>query len=234
MTTFAPDARDIDTRQRLLDAAAAVFAEKGYERAGVQEIARRAGLTTGAIYSRFTGKAELLAEAIDGHTHTELDELFAHHRFEGSAADILTTVGSHLVTRPPADDSTGRALLLEAFVAARRDPELAGALRRHLDERAHKLAALVEAAKADGRIDAAFDTDAVVRFCHAVGLGFLLVDAVQLDLPAAEPWEALIARLVGSLAPTAPEPTAPEPVAPDPTDLDLTQTATTHPTPRGE
>ena len=48
------------TRDRLLDAAAAVFAEKGYDGAGVPEIARRAGLTTGAIYSRFTGKAELL------------------------------------------------------------------------------------------------------------------------------------------------------------------------------
>jgi TetR/AcrR family transcriptional regulator, transcriptional repressor of aconitase len=37
------------TRERLLAAAAEVFAEKGYDRAGVQEIAHRAGFTTGAI-----------------------------------------------------------------------------------------------------------------------------------------------------------------------------------------
>jgi AcrR family transcriptional regulator len=193
-------AADVGTRERLLDAAAEVFAEKGYERAGVQEIARRAGLTTGAIYSRFSGKAELLASAIDARTHFELDDLFAQHRFEGSAADVLTAVGAHLVQREP-DDSNGRALLLEAFVAARRDPEVAAALKAHVAERADRLAALVEQAKVDGRIDAAFDTDAVVRFCHAVGLGFLLVEAIDLEMPEAGPWEALIARLVGSLAP---------------------------------
>lgn len=196
------------TRERLLDAAAQVFAEKGYERAGVQEIARRAGLTTGAIYSRFSGKAQLLAEAIDARTDFELDELFAQHRFEGSAADILTTVGAHLVTRPAETDATGRGLLLEAFVAARRDPEVAAALRTHLDERAQRLALLIEQAKAEGRVDPGFDTDSVVRFCHAVGLGFLLVEAVDLDMPAVAPWEALIERLVGALAPAS-APTAP-------------------------
>ena len=53
----APDADDgpveIDeTRAALLAAAAEVFAEKGYEGARVAEIARRAGLTTGAILCR--------------------------------------------------------------------------------------------------------------------------------------------------------------------------------------
>ena len=45
--------RPDDTTARLLTAAAEVFAEKGYDGAGVAEIARRAGLTTGAIYSRY-------------------------------------------------------------------------------------------------------------------------------------------------------------------------------------
>jgi AcrR family transcriptional regulator len=204
---------DVGTRQRLLDAAAEVFAEKGYERAGVQEIARRAGLTTGAIYSRFSGKAQLLAEAIDARSHSELDDLFAQHRFQGSAADILATVGSHLVSRPPDTDSTGRALLLEAFVAARRDPDVAAALNAHVEERASRLAALVEAGKADGQVDPALDTDAVVRFCHAVGLGFLLTEAIDLPVPAVAPWEDLITRLVGALGtgttspPTTPSPT---------------------------
>src|SRR5438132_8164486 len=53
------------TRTRLLEAAVEVFAEDGYEGARVQEIARRAGLTTGAIYAQFRNKAELLQEAIE-------------------------------------------------------------------------------------------------------------------------------------------------------------------------
>ena len=45
-----------ELNEKLLHAAAEVFAENGYEKAGVAEIARRAGVTTGAIYSRYRGK----------------------------------------------------------------------------------------------------------------------------------------------------------------------------------
>ncbi|HTX48214.1 MAG TPA: helix-turn-helix domain-containing protein [Caulobacteraceae bacterium] len=44
---------------RLIDAAAEVVAEKGFQRASLEEIAARAGLTTGAIYSNFEGKDDL-------------------------------------------------------------------------------------------------------------------------------------------------------------------------------
>lgn len=56
----APDT----TRQRLLDAATEVFLEKGYDGTRVAEIAKRAGLTTGAIYGNFDGKADLLTSAL--------------------------------------------------------------------------------------------------------------------------------------------------------------------------
>jgi AcrR family transcriptional regulator len=146
----APAGED-PTRDRLIEAAAAVFAEKGYDGAGVQEIARRA---------------------------------------------VITTVGSHLVTEP---FDEGQALLLEAFVAARRDPEVAALVRGLLEQRAHTFATLVEAAKANGQVAADLDTEAVVRFCHAVGFGFLLFGAIDLAHPPAEPWERLIARLVDAL-----------------------------------
>jgi AcrR family transcriptional regulator len=188
-------------RQKLIDAAAEVFAEKGYEGAGVAEISRRAGYTTGAIYGRFTGKAELLLAAIEARSDSELDRLFNEHRFDGAVTDILTTVGSHLVTN---DDDPESALLLEALVASRRDPEVRLLMQGLFDLRSDGLADLVSEAKATGAIDVGLDTEAVVRFCHALGLGFLLFRAVELDLPAAGPWEDLIARLVGALAPAAP------------------------------
>src|SRR3954466_10887617 len=134
------------TRERLIEAAAAVFAEKGYDRAGVQEIARRAGLTTGAIYGRFTGKAELLHAAIEDHTTDELDELFNSRQFEGQATSILRTVGAHLVT-PTDDDADEGALLLEPAVTARRDDDVRALLSNILEGPAPLLAELVEAAK---------------------------------------------------------------------------------------
>src|SRR4051812_20205887 len=130
------------TRERLIEAAAQVFAEKGYDRAGVQEISRRAGLTTGAIYGRFTGKAELLQAAIESRTDDDLDELFSSHAFDGHATDILKVVGAHLVTPSPDREHDGAegALLLEAFVAARRDGEVRDSIRKVLEERAALLA----------------------------------------------------------------------------------------------
>jgi AcrR family transcriptional regulator len=47
------------TRHRLIDAAEAVFARSGYHGASVEEIARAAGASTGALYSNFTGKEDL-------------------------------------------------------------------------------------------------------------------------------------------------------------------------------
>ena len=185
----------------LLHAAAEVFAERGYEGAGVAEIARRAGVTTGAIYSRFAGKADLLVAAIDASTSDEFDALFADHHFEGRAESILTFAGSHLVDRTP---TSGEPLLLEAFVAARRDPAVATLMRARVEERRERLTEIVEAAKAGGGITSDLDTRALVTFCHAVGFGFLLFEALDMELPDTAPWEQLIGRLIDALNPDHP------------------------------
>lgn len=197
-----------DTVGRLVAAAIEVFAEKGYDGAGVAEIARRAGLSTGAIYSRFSGKAELLAEAIAAAGGGELDRLFAQAVEGASVTDIFAAIGSHLIDSP---DPTDRALLLEAFAAARRDPDVALLLRGALEHRAAALAALIDAGKAEGTIDANLDTAAIVQFAHAVGLGFVLSGTVGADTPDPAAWNELILRVVGSVAPSTatPDPTAP-------------------------
>lgn len=187
---------DDPTRDRLLAAAAGVFAEKGYEGAGVQEIARRAGFTTGAIYGRFEGKAELLLAAMESNSHDEFQHLFAEH--EAGEQAIVGTVGSHLVVD---EFDSGQAMLLEAFVAGRRDPEVAEMLRRLVDERTAALHKHVDEAKAAGEVDAHLDTLAIVRFCQAVALGYLLFGAIDVDRPTPEAWQALIERVVAAAAP---------------------------------
>jgi len=47
------------TRERLLAAARSAFAESGFHGASVEEIASRAGFSTGALYSNFDGKEDL-------------------------------------------------------------------------------------------------------------------------------------------------------------------------------
>lgn len=48
------------TRESLLDAAEQVFLEMGYARSSLEGIARRAGVTRGAVYWHFSNKADLL------------------------------------------------------------------------------------------------------------------------------------------------------------------------------
>ena len=52
------DKRD-RTRAALLEAARALIREKGYERTTIEEVASRAGMTTGAIYGNFKNRDEL-------------------------------------------------------------------------------------------------------------------------------------------------------------------------------
>jgi AcrR family transcriptional regulator len=53
------------TRRALLDAARTLFAERGYDAVGVGDVARAAGLTSGAIYHHFGSKAELFRSVYD-------------------------------------------------------------------------------------------------------------------------------------------------------------------------
>jgi AcrR family transcriptional regulator len=49
----------VEVRERLLSAAGSVFAQRGFAAASVDDVAREAGLTKGAVYSNFASKDEL-------------------------------------------------------------------------------------------------------------------------------------------------------------------------------
>jgi len=71
--------RSADKYQRILDAAVAVFAEKGFFVSRVSDIADRAGVADGTVYLYFRNKDEILASAIntafDGFMKTARTEL---------------------------------------------------------------------------------------------------------------------------------------------------------------
>lgn len=53
------------TRAALIEAAAQVIGEKGYERTSLEEVAARAGMSRGAIYGNFSSKDELLLAFVE-------------------------------------------------------------------------------------------------------------------------------------------------------------------------
>ena len=173
-----------ELNEKLLHAAAEVFAENGYEKAGVAEIARRAGVTTGAIYSRYSGKAELLVEAVDRHLLPQLHSLHSN----ASAVDVLSHLGDHLLD----DLSDGTGLFLEAVVAAKRDPELAERLRDVLQSEENKLRDLIHEAISQEGADSEIDQLALMRLAHAIGFGMTLTRTIGLELPSREDWTTVI------------------------------------------
>ncbi|MEU3690007.1 ScbR family autoregulator-binding transcription factor [Streptomyces narbonensis] len=62
---MAQQARAIKTRRAILEAAATVFAERGYERTTIGEILARAGVTKGALYFHFASKEDLALGVLD-------------------------------------------------------------------------------------------------------------------------------------------------------------------------
>src|SRR5215469_13584815 len=102
-----------DTRERLLRAAANVFAERGYDGTRVAEIAAAAGVSNGALYAHFDSKAQLLVHALRTHGRRLLAELLAADP-DRSITDLLLLIGRSL---PRCRDDSG-SLIIEGLVAA--------------------------------------------------------------------------------------------------------------------
>ncbi|MGA7703394.1 MAG: TetR/AcrR family transcriptional regulator [Solirubrobacteraceae bacterium] len=62
------------TRRRLLDSAEAVFARSGFHGASVEDIAREAGVTSGALYSNFAGKEDLFLALFEERIATDVGD----------------------------------------------------------------------------------------------------------------------------------------------------------------
>ncbi|MFI6595961.1 TetR family transcriptional regulator [Nonomuraea sp. NPDC050536] len=184
-----------ETRERLLQAAAAVFAERGYEGTRVADIAAAAGVSNGALYAHFASKAELLVAALDAHGRPVLADLLAADPSR-SIMEVLFVVGRCL---PHPDGDHGR-LVVEALVAATRDAEVARRVREHFGERAEWLTSLVRTAQAGNEMDRTLAPDAIAHFCLLLAMGSSLVTQ-DLHPVGDEGWAALIARVLSALAP---------------------------------
>ena len=60
-------ARSIEKRTRLIEAAMALFGEKGFQGTNAKEIARAAGVSVGTFYAYFTDKKALMLEILSQH-----------------------------------------------------------------------------------------------------------------------------------------------------------------------
>ncbi|MFB9431351.1 TetR/AcrR family transcriptional regulator [Streptoalloteichus tenebrarius] len=141
------------TRAALLEAAAALFAEQGYERTTVREVAARAGVNQALLFRYFGSKEELFAEVLAAQN----DELLA-----GPAETLLPRVLADLLR------DTDPAWVRRALQAVLRSVGHAGAaelLRERLGAAyGSRLASL------SSEPDAELRADLVIAWLFGIGL----------------------------------------------------------------
>jgi AcrR family transcriptional regulator len=186
-----------ETRERLLLAAADVFARRGYDGTRVADIAVAAHVSSGALYAHFSSKAELLVAALRRHGRRLLAEALAADPGR-PATDLLLLLGQRL---HHLRDARGY-LIVEALVAARRDEDVARPMRDYVGERGDRLAELVRAGQEGGELDPSLSPGALAHFCLLLAMGSALVTP-DLHAVTEEEWSALLTRVIAGLAPPA-------------------------------
>ena len=78
-----------DTRTQILRAATAVFAEKGFAKASMNDIVRASGLSKGGVYWHFKSKDELVTAVFDAFFAGQIAYLDAILAGEGTAQEKL-------------------------------------------------------------------------------------------------------------------------------------------------
>lgn len=174
--TGGRSARREATRQRVLDAAQEVFAERGVIGGTVEDICEHAGFTRGAFYSNFTDKDDIL-DALVEREHTRLLEhldasLALVDREVAEATTLEAALGS-IVDRILRSIPVDRQLSLiqtELEIHAIRRPELSGRFVETNDRFRERIGAFIdEAMQRHGRellVSQADITDTVVAIAE--------------------------------------------------------------------
>jgi AcrR family transcriptional regulator len=141
-----------DTRARVLEAAARLFAERGFESATIAAIAEEAGVSPETVYAGFRNKRTLLGEliraAVRGGESSPVPE-------QAGPRAVAAAVDQREQLRLFAADISVRLERVGPLVevlstASRSDPELAALLAKIHDERAKNLRTFVHALAANG------------------------------------------------------------------------------------
>jgi AcrR family transcriptional regulator len=162
------------TRRRLLDAAARVFARRGFAAASVEEIAQEAGLSTGAIYWHFEGKDDLFLAMAEEFAVDRVRELESVIGDEGvDVAERAREAGDQWMERLLADPVRFR-VALEFRNYAQERPEVREALAARLA--AVRMAAARQlGTDADaGRLGLPLPAEDMAAVVRALGIGLAI------------------------------------------------------------
>lgn len=158
-------------KDKILSAAAACFAEKGYSGCSVQDIADRAGMSKGALYVYYKSKEKLFK------TMFLLEHHSAKGRMESSTAKAPFLNGIIQFMAQCISNSNfpiDHRLWAEVLAVAARDPAIKQEFGSSEREMRKSWVAMLQKAVQAGEIDQSLDLNAVAIWLIALGDGLIL------------------------------------------------------------
>jgi AcrR family transcriptional regulator len=132
------------TRAQLIDAAATVFARRGFVAASLDEVAEDAGLTKGAVYSNFDSKEDLFEAVIDERFDKPLEHgVQGIENIEGTQQE-RAMAGARLFIDAVQQERELFLLALERRIYVARHPEHTPSLVRRYREQLGRVAEMID------------------------------------------------------------------------------------------
>jgi AcrR family transcriptional regulator len=194
-------AKQARTRAELIATAGAVFAQRGYEGASVEEIAERAGYSHGAVYSNFAGKAELFLAVFEDYMVERARELATTQGGLDEDAPLekrARALADQWMERFEADRAS--VLLHMEFIAhAERDPELAGRFGTRSAALREAIATYIAHYQEEEGIEAPLPPADLAMVLRALGIGLAIEALVSPDAVRPDLYGDFVELLVGML-----------------------------------
>jgi len=184
------------TREKILRAAVEEIADRGYERARLVDIAERADLTVGSVYTWFKNKSDLFNAALE---YSIAEQQMSNMKFIESdrAREMGAETNSHWLmliaslaprnTKHNKGPTDAQKLLIEALKSAWRDEESHDTVRPQIVNLFDQYKVIIENAMETGAIDKALDANVMARLFLAfpIGLSLLTLSGLPDPDPAA-------------------------------------------------
>lgn len=172
------------SREKLLEAAISEIAERGYEKARLVDIAAKADLTVGSVYTWYKNKTELFNAAIE-FALSQQQKNNLEYLSSGRDSHISikpdtywTILISALAPRNSAVDSgptDSQRLLLEALMASWRNEDAQPQLQPQIESLAEQYKEILQNAMDAGFIDSKLDAQILARLFLAFPIGLSLL-----------------------------------------------------------
>ena len=192
---------DDELRQRILDAAAELFADKGYGGTRTRMVAERAGVTPRVVKQLTGSRAQLFADVLATRPPSESAARVAAAAADPDAAPPVSVLLEAAGDAFAAPRRSWNVVELEALSRAHTDDEVRALEASRVQTRKANLKAVTEQTRRAGGIDERIGDDAFVHFALALSAGLAVIDPVSESRPTQASWNELMARVGAAFAP---------------------------------